>query len=306
LPARVRQDGATRTLDWAYFGPRRLAEPFYADAVAQVRRSGAVPPVSTPLADLVDWAERPAFLEPAGLIFHMSRCGSTLASQMLAACGSHIVVSEAGPIDAVVRLEADDRERIDLLRAMVVALGQIRNGETRYFVKLDSWHACALPLFRRAFPRTPWAFLYRDPAAVMVSHVRRTGMQMVSDLIPPDLYGLDRGGQTWGEDYFARVLAAICEAAERGHAAGGGLLLNYDALPQAAWARLLPHFGVSPTSGEVDAMAAAARFDAKAPGARFAPDVAAKRSAVTPQIAAAVERDLTAVYARLEALRRVD
>ena len=34
----------------------------------------------------------------------MSRCGSTLVSQMLAALPQNIVISEAAPIDAVVQL----------------------------------------------------------------------------------------------------------------------------------------------------------------------------------------------------------
>jgi hypothetical protein len=305
LPARVRRDGAGLVLDWAYVGARRLTEPFYADSLAAARGDGAGPLVSTPLADLARWSDRQPSLEPTGLIFHMSRCGSTLASQMLAASRANIVVSEAGPIDAAVRLEGDDRDRVQLLRAMVAALGQVRNpGETRYFLKLDSWHACALPLFRAAFPRTPWAFLYRDPAAVMVSHARRTGMQMVGDLVLPGFYGLRPGGQTWAEDYWAQVLGAICAAVLREYTAGGGLLANYDELPDALWARLLPHFGVTPTPDDVEAMAAAATFDAKAPGARFTPDTAAKQGEVTPLIEAAVQRHLAGIHAQLEALRR--
>jgi hypothetical protein len=205
----------------------------------------------------------------------------------------------------VVRLDASDDERVALLRAMVAAVGQVRNpGETRYFLKLDSWHACALPLFRRAFPRTPWAFLYREPAEVMVSHARRTGMQMVSQLVTPGFYGLDGGGQTWGEDYFAQVLAAICEAVVAEYPSGGGVLVNYDTLPHALWTRLLPHFGIMPTPEEVGAMAAAAAFDAKAPGVRFTSDTATKRAAATPAIAAAVRRRLAGIYAQLEGLRR--
>jgi hypothetical protein len=306
LPARVRhaagEGGGEPLLDWIHFGARRLIEPFFEDSVAGVRGGGAAF-VATRLVDLAGRVDRPASLEPTGLIFHMSRCGSTLVSQMLAACPANIVVSEASPIDAVVRLDASDDERARLLPAMAAALGQVRNlGETRFFLKLDSWHACALPLFRRAFPSTPWAFLYREPAAVMVSHARRTGMQMVSRLVAPSFYGLD-GGQAWGEDYFARVLAAICAAALRESPAGGGLALNYDALPQALWTNVLPHFGVAPASDEVDAMARAAGFDAKSPGAPFAPDAEAKRRATTPRIEAAVQRHLAAVYAQLEALR---
>jgi hypothetical protein len=304
LPARVRREAGELMLDWVWFGQQRLTEPFYEESLAKAF-GGAGRRVSTPLAALADQPAPPNGLEPTGLIFHMSRCGSTLVSQMLAACEANIVVSEAPPIDGVVRSGLPDADRVALLRAMARALGQTRNpGESRLFIKLDSWHACALPLFRAAFPATPWVFLYREPSAVMVSHARRAGMQMVSELVAPGFYGLDEDERTWGEDYIARVLGAICDAAAQGYAGGGGLLVNYDALPQALWTRILPHFGLAPSADELATMAAAAAFDAKAPDTRFIPDAEAKSQATTPVIAAAVERRLARVYGRLEALRR--
>jgi hypothetical protein len=303
LPARVWPRDGELMLDWVWFGEQRLTEPFYEQSVARVS-SGAPQPVTTPLAAL---ARQTAGLAPTGLIFHMSRCGSTLVSQMLAACQANIVVSEAPPIDQIVRSGLSEADRLALLRAMVHAFGHARNtGATRYFIKLDSWHTCALPLFRAAFPSTPWLFLYREPSAVMVSHARRAGMQMVADLVAPGVFGLDAGGQTWGDDYNARVLGAICGAAARGYADGGGLLVNYEALPQALWTRILPHFGLSPSVEELAAMAAAAQFDAKAPEVRFTQDAEAKRAATTAAIAAAAERRLAWVYGQLEALRRLE
>jgi hypothetical protein len=302
LPVRVRPREGGAVVDWVHFDGRRLTEPSYEDSVARAGGYRLGNTVSTRLQDLPRAA--PHGLSPTGFVFHMSRCGSTLAAQMLAASPSNIVVAEAPPIDALVRLEDETADRVALLRAMVAALGQVRNeGETRYFVKLDSWHTRALPLFRQAFPTTPWVFLYRDPAAVMVSHARRTGMQMVSSLVAPRFYGLDPTGRTWGEGYVAQVLGAICEGALEAYSSGGGLLVNYDELPEAVWTRILSHFGVVPSAAEREEMAAAAAFDAKSPGSRFTPDVEAKRRATTATIAAEVGRHLAEVYRRLEATR---
>ena len=187
----------------------------------------------------------------------MSRCGSTPASQMLAASGANIVVSEASPIEAVVRLAAGDDDGSGCCGRW--SWRSVRSGTraTRYFLKLDSWHACALPLFRAAFPRTPWAFLYRDPVAVMVSHARRTGMQMVADLLSTGFYGLDPGGQTWAKTIGPGCSAQSAPPPLREYPAGGGVLVNYDELPEAVCTRLLPHFGVTPAPEEVETMAAA-------------------------------------------------
>jgi hypothetical protein len=308
LPAEVVPDGARHAVGWVYFGRRRLVEPFYEGSlrVAQRLPFNQLFRVRAPLAEL---EARPGAngRKPDGFIFHMSRCGSTLAAQMLAALDGHVVVSEAPPLDAVVRLDragTDDVAQAALLRAMVGALGQVRNpGEARYFVKLDSWHILALPLFRRAFPDTPWTFLYRDPVEVMVSQARQRGVQMVPDFVPPSLYGLDLPSGVPDEDYWARVLAVICRAAADGHAGGSGLLVNYRQLPDALAASILPHFGIAPTADERRAMAQAALRDAKAPSFGFAADSAAKRQAATEAVQAACARHLAGVYGRLEDIR---
>src|SRR6266542_3419017 len=82
-------------------------------------------------------------LSPSGFIFHMSRCGSTLISQMLAALPQNIVISEAGPIDSLLRTNfhdpsfADDRRPI-WFAWVVSALGQRRSGqEQHFFIKFN-------------------------------------------------------------------------------------------------------------------------------------------------------------------------
>src|SRR2546430_2644461 len=131
-------------------------------------------------------------VRPSGFIFHMSRCGSTLLTQMLAALAHNIVISEASPIDAVVRAPhvrpalSDDQHAL-WLRWMIGALGQPRSGNERhYFIKLDCWHTLALPLFRRAFPDVPWGFLYRDPVEVLVSQLRMPGPQIIPRMLGPN------------------------------------------------------------------------------------------------------------------------
>jgi hypothetical protein len=308
LPARVSGQAGEPVVDWAFFGARRLTQPFYEDSLGAVT-SLAFNRLFRLRTRLADLAPPPAAFAPAGLIFHMSRCGSTLAAQMLAASDANLVVSEAPPIDAVVRIDRataglDEAEHAARLAAMVGAFQHAGGGAARLFVKLDSWHACALPLFRRAFPTTPWVFLYREPIEVMVSHLRRRGMQMTPELIAPSFFGADWQGAAPDEDYAARVLAAICTAALAAYEGGGGLLVNYRELPGALASRILPHFGVEAAPEEIAAIEAAAGRDAKDPAAAFAPDSAAKRAAATPAIRAAAQRHLAHVYAQLEATRR--
>jgi hypothetical protein len=304
LPAHIAGEGEAALVEWVFFGERRLLEPFYEASLRAVSLS----PFNRLLGFRTRLAELPATDSPApaGLIFHMSRCGSTLVAQMLAASARNVVVSEASPIDAVVRLGAvglEPGQHARLLRAMVGTAGRASAGETRLFVKLDSWHARALPLFRRAFPSTPWVFLIREPAEVLASHGRLPGLQ-ATGLLTADDVGVAWRYEASHAENTAAALAAICEAAEAACSAGGGLVVNYDELPTAAWTRVLPHFGVHPLAAEVAAMVAVAGRDAKQPGSPFTPDTDAKRAAATKPVRAAVAGRLADAYARLEGLRR--
>ncbi|PLR20604.1 aspartyl beta-hydroxylase [Caulobacter zeae] len=287
-------------VDWAFFGARRLEESFFGESVPKVWSAplNRLLRLRTPLSAL----EGLAGPVPDGLVFHMSRCGSTLLGRMLGAPEGATVLSEAAPIDHVVRGDLPPDRKVALLRGVVAALGRARGaGDERLFLKLDCWHARFFDLFREAFPRTRWLHLYRAPAEVMVSHARSPGMQMVPQVVAPAVFGLAQPA-TPDADYQAAVLAAIGEAMLAAFAADGeGLLVNYETLPGAAAGRVLPHFGWAPDALESEAMTAAAAIDAKAPERAFRPDGAAKRAEVDPAIRAACAARLDDLHARLEA-----
>src|ERR1044072_5687522 len=81
----------------------------------------------TPLVDLMKEAKPD--LRLAGLIFHMSRCGSTVVTQMLAALTRNVVLSEPAPIDQILRIwdrlpDVPQPELVQGLRGMVAAAGR--------------------------------------------------------------------------------------------------------------------------------------------------------------------------------------
>jgi hypothetical protein len=310
LPVATEWRNGALAIRWAYFGDERLRAPFFEiDARRSLSRpfNRLVRPV-TAIDRLHEGLGAHAAARPSGLIFHMSRCGSTLVAQMLAACADNVVISEAPPIDAVVRAhqvrpELSEDQQARWLAAVVGALGRPRAGERRAFVKLDCWHTMMLPLFRRAFPDVPWVFLYRDPVEVMVSQRGMPGMHMIPGALGfPEIDGIPASFDR-RDDFCARVLACICAPVAQQQAQGGGLLVNYRDLPQALWTDILPHFGVAASAEELAAMAKTATFDAKTPGLAFVPDSEARRAAVEPETRAAAAAWLGEIYGRLEALR---
>ena len=315
-PARSVQTGGAPAFDWAWFGPGSPTAPFYEDTV---RRFASRPfsqmfRTRTSLDVLVAGSGADPGLDgpaPSGFIHHMSRCGSTLVAQMLAADPRHVVLSEPEPLDAAIRWAVESGASIDrqiaAVRAVVAALSRDRGGEhatRRVFVKLDSWHTAALPLLRAAFPLTPWVFLYRNPVEILVSQLRQRGMHTVPGMMSPRILDIPGAETMAPERYTALVLAHFGRAVLEHWSVGGGLLVNYDALPGATMERIAPHFGLVASAAERAAMAAASRRDAKTPDKRFVPDTASKQEEATPPVQAIVYELLDGVYDTLEILRR--
>ena len=289
MPARVREG----RVEWVRLGAAPLRQPFYEMDVRMAGWADRERRV-TRLEDLPAHAAAVPALEPSGFVFHMSRCGSTLTAKVLGAPESHLAVSEAPPLDAVVR-----RRDPELLRAMVRALGRVRRpGQARLFVKLDCWHILDLALFREAFPETPWVFLHRDPGEVLASHAREAGVQMVAEYFPPAFWGLGKVERPFGPAWQAQVLGVICRAGLNGLKLGGGLAVNYRELPEALFGRVLPHFGVRADATDLAAMRDASRLDAKAPSpTAFRPRQEKHAEAIG-------DERLLEAYAALEALSR--
>ena len=308
LPSRCAME-AGFAVDWYHYAGESLNEPFFADSRSRVgsRPFNQIFRYRTAFNDFIQ-AERDGAQEPSGFIFHMSRCGSTLVSQMLAALPDTISLSEPEPLDMIVQLPlvaqgVTPELHIEALRAMIAALGRDRTGTDRYFIKLDSWHTLALPLFRQAFPDVPWIFLYREPVEVLVSQERMRGTQTAPGVLPPQIFGFTDAEMSLPDvDYIARVLARTCEAVVNQWQLGGGLAVDYRDLPEAMFTRILPHFGIGPTPEERALLEAASGRDAKAPTTEFKDDSSKKRDEASPATRAAADRHMAEIHARLQAL----
>ena len=295
-PVRARPRDGELSVEWRWLDNAPFREPFFADTVqlALERPFTLLFPRETTIDALA--AGDPG-LEPNGFIFHMSRCGSTLVTQMLAAVPEFLVLSEPLLVNDVLRAPGTDDERLRRLRLAIAALGRRRSGGERgYVLKLDPWATHDLPLIRRAFPNTPWLFLSRDPVEVLVSHRRQPGMHMLPTVVPPELFGTDltSAAAMSFEDYGAFVLGAICRQALAQHDERARFL-EYRELP-GAMAHVLDWFELDCDGADRAAMQAASERDAKNPTHSFTDDTAAKTQAATPELRAAVDRCARPAY----------
>ncbi len=293
-------------VEWCQFGDRRWREPFF-DQTVRAAHAGDCPRQLTSAEVLHAWADAVPELPLAGLIFHLSRCGSTLVSRMLGAVPANRVLSEPPMLAGVLASTADEAQRITWLRGLVHACAARRFPEERNLVvKLDPWQVLDLVTIQAAFPGVPAVFVYRDPVEILVS---------LSDNVAATFIPSPAGAQTLGltyaqtlqvrtEEYCARALGCIAAAAAtpQGRA---WRLVNYTQLPQAVEAEIAPFFGTAFDEQARASMRSVIPFHAKAPGRLvFRADSARKQRDADEDLRTLAQRWVGSAYARLEERRR--
>lgn len=296
-PIRFDFSGPAPAVDWADLSAERFVEPFFDQTVAGWASSPrARPLVRTGLEALVALDGEPS-LEPAGMIFHLSRCGSTLISRLLGTLAGVVVLAEPAPLNALLGLDpglVDEAGQVAAVRLLVRALGRRRHGDERLLVlKCSSWNIRRRAVLAAAFPQTPWIWVQRDPAQVLASLLAEPPGWLGLQATPAraaGLFGLDPAavpGMTRAE-FAARVLGAMLAAAATDPV--GRLCIDHADLPTAVWQRVVPHFGLEADPAAIEQMIAQSRFYSKDAAPRlFAGDVPERRP-ITDAMRAAAQR----------------
>ena len=276
-------------VEWHHFGFARLTEPFFEESMAGARRlpAQALLRVRTRIDALLPFSDAGM---PDGLVFHMSRCGSTLVAQMLAAIERVTVIAEAPVFDAALRMHLHGHLSREHMRGLAGALLRKRHpGAEAGVIKLDAWHAPRSGALCDLFPEAGAVFLHRDPTEVLVSHARKPGLHAIPGALPLTAYGLDADDSAPREDHAARVMAWIMQAGVDAVAAGALRAIDYASLPGALTGRILPAFGIIPEARDLESIARAGARYSKDPSRAFAADSADKRAAAPPELIARIE-----------------
>jgi hypothetical protein len=296
-PVRLDFSGPAPTVDWADLSAERFVEPFFDQTVARwAAGAPARPLVKTGLEALTALDGEPS-LEPAGMIFHLSRCGSTLVSRLLGTLPGVVVLAEPGPLNALLGLEpdrVDDAALVEVVRLMVRALGRYRHGDERLLVlKCSSWNIRRRAVLAAAFPQTPWLWVQRDPGRVLASLLAKPpgwlGLQatparaaQLFDLDPATVPAMTRA------EFAARVLGAMLAAAATDSV--GRLCIDHADLPDAVWQRAALHLGIQADAAAIDRMIAESRFYSKDPAPRVFGGDAPERRPITDEMREAAQR----------------
>ncbi|MDO8569368.1 MAG: hypothetical protein Q7R89_01120 [bacterium] len=130
-----------------------------------------------PIEDFINTFSKETIVEDKlKFIFHMSRCGSTLATQMLATSKRFFVVSEPTIILALLDpalILTDDYSKTNLLKAVICAIESCKPDNTEFtFIKFRSWNTLFLKDIVTLYSYVQWAFVHREGTEVLESVLR--------------------------------------------------------------------------------------------------------------------------------------
>ena len=284
VPIHIFPDGPRSEVLWSMLGVSRFDDPFFAQTVTGALSSPLATLLHrhTSLVELIAASERETAVEPAGFVFHVSRCGSTLVSQMFARVPRIISISEAQPLTAVAgdsRLSATDRG--SAFRALIRLYGRKTSGnETASLFKFGARELFAWRAIREIYPHVPRVVLHRDPVEVIVSNILQGSETTLPGNLPPGVLCQPPQPVSSAEDYAAFVLWRIYAWAAEAARADGSLTIRYSDLPKAVEALIAPHFGIALDEVERVAMRGVAHLYAKDPDPTvvFTPDSARKQA----------------------------
>ena len=123
-------------------------------------------------------------MSPDGLLFHVSRCGSTLFCKALARLDSNLIINQGGPLQSGFWAALTDDWRqplaaseinLDRFRRLVHLMTRRRRPEyQRCIIKFISWNTVCVEFIRAAFPDARALYLYRDPGEVIATVLQET------------------------------------------------------------------------------------------------------------------------------------
>jgi hypothetical protein len=301
-----RYDAATRSVSWL-LPQGHATEPFQDQYIARCRQGSLLNQLIQPRTALAPQLSRFAEegegeVSPAGFIFHLSRCGSTLLSGCLAELDDTSVLSES-PLLTALLLDTtltEEQTRV-ALRRLVRAQAAPFPGRGRVVVKWNTWDLFRRPLIDAAFPGVPWVLLFRAPEEILASHARSAGRHMAGDpslrhLHPAFAAPVDDGLLGWR----IGVLDALTKAMREANGAGAKPI-DYARLDADAIAAVCRHFRLEPSAGARIRIAQRQGVHSKTLDQPFEADGAQKRQHFDDAERQHIQRALAAGHRALQA-----
>ena len=294
---------ARGTVRWMELGDRPLSEPFLEQTYDVLRAAMPVTrEVDTSFEALERFAESVPPVQPAGFIFHISRCGSTLIANALKTAAGVAVFSEPHQFARLLwpglqdgagygRTQWQSRQEA-LARAMGSLFAHYRGGTPeRVVIKFPSISTLAIEEIRRIWPDVPCLLVIREPIEVIVaSMIGGIWLDLKQDeAAARRLLGWD-GAALSNEDFCARLLRQYFQKMMGAHDTGCAVV-DYRSLSPATMVAIARFFDIAmPDDPAALTRVFGGYSKAAQPGLPFQNDSAAKQWRATPEVRLAAIR----------------
>ncbi|MEX6688790.1 hypothetical protein QTN47_14885 [Danxiaibacter flavus] len=263
-----------KTVQWLKTGNIPYTDPFFDTTLFKIKYlpENQKKFKSSSSVDMLSvWSKEQASIKPSAIIFHVSRCGSTLLSQLLSLNEKHIVLSEVPFFDDLLRskYKENGKDYSHLLKDAVAFYGQKRKGnEEQLFIKADSWHLFFYEEWRAIYPQIPFILLFRRPDEVVRSQMKNKGLHAVPGMIEKEIFQLGELPEVGGayEIHVAAVLEQYYKKMQQIAVIDNNVhLFNYkDGIENIAL-KVLHSSGIQFGKGSEDLYNERMHFDAKDP-----------------------------------------
>lgn len=180
-------DAKSRSIHWC-LPEGHATEPFQDEYISHCRKIVLLNQIIQPRISLEGLSFQyqshlMAKVQPAGFIFHLSRCGSTLVSGCLSELDSSCIFSES-PVLTNILLDDNltlTQQKI-YLQQLIDLQANLFPERTNVIIKWNAWDIFRWELIRAIYPKVPVLFLVRNPLDILASHQRSVGRHMSGDL----------------------------------------------------------------------------------------------------------------------------
>lgn len=262
LPIALQLEEHPFNASWMDFGSMVLSQPLFQQSVLELRSSapGKEREVTTDLATVIEAGTRCADVVPAGIIFHLSRCGSTLLSNALRLAENTTVLAEATPIinllaPGIDRGEEKSESLAGAIRALVNLYSHYGSSVPKSMViKLAPIDLYELGRARVYWPGVPFVIVIRNPVEVIASNVAQRPPWLANRVSSPrerrifDWAPL-RPHEMSDEEYCARAIGCFCTEALKCRD-GNCTIISYERLDEEMVGAVSRLFGLRLPSPE--------------------------------------------------------
>lgn len=259
----------------------QLSKPFIEDDISDIRLGllAIFIQPKTLLKPLLTQFESVPEIHPCLMIFHWSRCGSTLVSSSFSKLNDCLVISESMLCSDIMRDDFWSQElKVKLVDLCLRLQGRFRHGERHLVVKWNAWDLAYWPMLLALYPQSRVLCLIRNPKDILASHQRLAGRHMVEGqgLLSTEWHRQQIETMSTAFSLNEFRISVLQHLAQLTHAllsSNRAILLDYQQIKDFQPTTLSTILGRSLSKDEMECWQDHWRFDAKQQGQVFTPVV---------------------------------